>query len=245
MLITRSSQWNCQRIIWREHPTHPLREYWLSVVTYGLSSSVHNSVRAMKQCAEEFPKAAQVVHDDFYVNDCFTGADATIEAVNSRQSLCALLQRGGFELAKLSSNNSCMLEAAQDSESVIQPSEATDAKALGLRWTTTTDELTSRVMKSAIMSRSTKREILSDIAQLYDPNGFLSPIIICAKIEMQEFWQIGTAWDDPVPLTIQNRWDEFYHALDHLPEVRFSHWFGTCTTEKIQFHGFADASANH
>lgn len=144
-------QWNCQRILWREHETQPLREYWLTVVTYGLSSSVHSSVRAMKQCAidhnDEWPKAAQVVHDDFYVDDCFTGQDEVPDASTLRQDLSALLQKGGFELAKWASNNPAVLESVPAIEDIVELGEEADAKVLGLRWLTASDELTFRVMK--------------------------------------------------------------------------------------------------
>lgn len=74
----------------------------LTVVTYGMSSSVHNSVRAMQQCAldneHDYPRAARAVREDFYVDDCFTGADGSVEASQLCSDVDALLKRGGFEL---------------------------------------------------------------------------------------------------------------------------------------------------
>lgn len=52
-VVVARKHWNSQRIFWRERPSQPLQEYWLTVVTYGMSSSVHSSVRAMKQCATD------------------------------------------------------------------------------------------------------------------------------------------------------------------------------------------------
>lgn len=64
-------QWDCQRIFWRENPSDPLKEYWLTVVTFGLTSSAYLSVRCVLQTARgaenEFPEAARVIQRDFYI----------------------------------------------------------------------------------------------------------------------------------------------------------------------------------
>lgn len=238
--------WNSQRIIWREHSRLPIREYWLTVVTYGMSSSVHSSVRAMKQCAydhaEQWPRAAEVVHNDFYVDDCFTGADSVREAISLRHDLDQLLRQGKFELAKWSSNDNRVTGGPDGANGIIELGEEEDAKVLGLRWLTATDQLTFRVVKPLMSQHPTKREVLSEIAKLYDPNGFLSPIIVNAKLIMQDIWRSNTKWDSKIPVEILLRWNQFYETLDRLPAVRLPRWIGTASGAEIQFHGFADAS---
>lgn len=93
--------------------------------------------------------------------------------------------------------------------------------------------------------RPTKRQVLSEIAKLYDPNGFLSPVIISAKIIMQDIWRLGIGWDVAIPAEIQVRWDEFYNSLmvSRLQEIRLPRWFGMLGQSRVQLHGFADASS--
>lgn len=88
----------------------------------------------------------------------------------------------------------------------------------------------------------TKRIILSVVARLFDPVGFLSPCIIVAKIIIQELWTAGIAWDDQVPEPVRKRWIEYHKALVAAEKIRFPRWIGVRTEVKIQFHGFADAS---
>lgn len=52
--------------------------------------------------------------------------------------------------------------------------------------------------------KKTKRFILADIARIFDPLGFLTPIItFLAKHVMQLLWTSEVGWDDPIPTAIQ------------------------------------------
>lgn len=233
-------QWDAQRIIWREHRHQPMKEYWLKVVTYGMSSSVHSSVRAMQQCAidheREFERAAQAVREDFYVDDCFTGAHTSAEASELCTSMEALLKKGGFELCKWASNDRAVLRSLQCAEEIVELGEEEDTKVLGLRWITSTDKLTFRVVQLAIPERPSKRQVLSTIAKLYDPNGYLAPVIIVAKILMQDLWRLETSWDEFIPVELCKRWSEFYSSLEQLRAVQVPRWLGTQQGGKIQLH---------
>ena len=45
----------------------------------------------------------------------------------------------------------------------------------------------------------TKRAVLRQIAQIFDPVGFAAAFLICAKISMQHLWQQGLEWDQELP----------------------------------------------
>lgn len=239
-------QWDLQRIVWREHPSHPLREYHLKVVTYGMASSVYNSVRAMQQCAKDhahdFPDAAEAVHKDFYVDDCFTGADEEQGAAALCKDIDTLLMKGGFEMCKWASNSSNVLQRVQGAEGIIEMCDEVDAKVLGLRWLTATDELTFRVTRQSMPERPTKRQMLSEIAKLYDPNGFLGPAIVVAKLMMQDSWRFDIGWDQKIPVQMTQAWNEFYGFLPRIAEVKLPRWLGMSKKGKVQLHGFSDAS---
>lgn len=48
-------------------------------------------------------------------------------------------------------------------------------------------------------SLTTKREVLSDSAKIFDSLGLISCVTIVAKIISQRLWERGTAWDEPLP----------------------------------------------
>lgn len=130
----------------------------------------------------------------------------------------------------------------QGAEGIIELSDEADAKALGLRWITATDELTFRAVIPCMPKWPTKRQVLSEVAKLYDPNGFLAPIIINAKLMIQDLWHVGIEWDEKIPESMCVKWCEFYDTLDQLQQVKVPRWMGMRRTSKVQLHGFADAS---
>lgn len=95
------SQWDLQRIFWRESPNDPLQEYWLTSVIFGLASALHCSCRAMIQCARDnahvHPIAAKTIESDFYVDDGLFGAESIEAAMKLCKEIDTVLKSGGFE----------------------------------------------------------------------------------------------------------------------------------------------------
>lgn len=88
----------------------------------------------------------------------------------------------------------------------------------------------------------TKREILSEIGKLYDPNGYISPVVITAKIIMQKIWMEKVAWDDQVSAAIQVQWTKFVTELTELNKISIPRWLGMKAVWKTELHTFSDAS---
>ena len=59
----------------------------------------------------------------------------------------------------------------------------------------------------------TKRDVLWVSSKIYDPLGFITTVSIRAKIFMQELWEEGYSWDDPLPEEMQNKWHGIYSDL--------------------------------
>ena len=82
-------------------------------------------------------------------------------------------------------------------------------RALGFVWDTSSDCLVYEVVKSDIADMRLK--MLSLIAYLFDPIGFIAPFLVRANIFLQHVWQLGTGWDDALPpefLKECSKWQE-------------------------------------
>ena len=85
---------NLQRILWRYSSDETIQEYRLTKVTYGTSSAPFLATRCLKKLADDnkcqYPRAVQVLSNDFYVDDLLSGTSTTEDAikVHKKYHLC-------------------------------------------------------------------------------------------------------------------------------------------------------------
>ncbi|XP_031632022.1 uncharacterized protein LOC116346230 [Contarinia nasturtii] len=242
-------QWNLQRIFWRENRHDPIREYWLTVVTFGLTSSAHLAVRTTVQAAREakksYPAAAKAIEDDYYMDDCTSGASTEKKAFELAKNMHRILKGAGFNLCQWKSNSVELLkELGSDlHETSMVFSEEEDSSILGLKWLMRKDQFTFEVKTPLIEGELTKRKMVSCVAKLYDPNGYISPVIIAGRIMIRDLWKIGIDWDQNVPLENKERWYSYWNEIVQLEDFKIDRWLGTLEQTTVEIHGFADASS--
>lgn len=245
-IAVHPDDWDLQRILWIGQDNQPIA-YRLTTVTYGLTCAPFLALRTLQQLVKDeghrFSKAIVPMTKGRYVDDIFGGADSTSEAKDIIHQLIQLCESGRFPLQKWSSNRPEILP--QSNKETFSDVEIEPAlyKILGLVWRPCSDTLH---FSSTIPATSTitKRAIASDIAKLYDPLGLISPILIRAKIILQELWLLKIGWDEPLPTEIRERWITFRQQLLQIEQVSIPRWFGVLrsNTSTIEIHGFSDAS---
>lgn len=236
-----------QKIFWRDSPNEELLSYELNTVTYGQAAAPHCAVRALQQCAidhaKEYPLASKHVLNCFYMDDYLGGGDSVEEAKKIRFQLDCLLEKGGFELSKWCSN---VLEMGNLDETKLRDGipceEKETTSVLGLHWSPTEDEFIFKLSPIESKPTWTKRQILSEIGKLYDPNGFVAPFIMSAKLIVQQIWKIHGDWDEPVPQEINDNWNAIIGAVPKLNDIKIPRWLATNQNYSSELHGFCDAS---
>lgn len=238
-----------QRILWRFSFQDPVQEYQLRTVTYGLNSSPYLAIRVLHQLArdegENFPLAARVLVSELYVDDLVTGSDSLEEAKSLQLEIISLLDKGGFELRKWASNHPSLLsnlprEFCQQSSLSFDKEDSCTVKILGLKWFPGVDSFSYEVEVSNRLC--TKRNILSDLARIFDPLGFLTPISFFAKYLMQLLWSLGLEWDQEPPDDIKSKWLEFRLDLKNLSTLKIPRYYFLNGKVSYQLHGFCDTS---
>lgn len=247
-VLVHESQVSLQHILWHDNPQDFLNTYELLTVTYGTSSASFLATRCIKHLANkygsEFPSGSKCINRDFYVNDLLTGADTIVEIKQLREEVEALLNRGQFQLNKWQSNCPELMDINAEANAHSLPvNSESGSKILGVRWDPITDSFYFTYENDSVADRITKRVLLSQIASIFDPLGLLGPLVIVAKILLQDTWQSGVDWDESLPQDLHDRWLEFKNQLPQLSEmstprrVKF-----TSEQHQVQFHGFCDAS---
>ncbi|XP_044592073.1 uncharacterized protein LOC123270195 [Cotesia glomerata] len=90
----------------------------------------------------------------------------------------------------------------------------------------------------------TKRAILSEIAKLYDPLGLLAPIVVKAKIFMQDLWLDRVSWDEQLSPSLIHKWTGYREDLRNIESIRIPRWNNIAPGATMELHGFSDASQN-
>ncbi|XP_076384364.1 uncharacterized protein LOC143262699 [Megalopta genalis] len=236
-----------QQVLWRDH-NDSIKTFQLNTVTFGLSAAPYLAIRCLTQLADDehhrFPQASKVLKQDFYVDDLITGTPTIQEAISLREELTSLLNTAGLHIRQWASNDKRLLEDLPD-ENINQQlhlGESSIVKTLGIVWNSADDSITYTVRPILHTPRATKRFISSEIAKIYDPLGLLGPVIITAKLILQELWTLRIDWDESLPMAIHNKWSQYYSQLPLLNQARFRRKTVIQSASNIELHGFCDAS---
>ena len=180
------------RFLWKNLKTY--REpnvYVKTVLTFRDKSGPAMAQTALGKTADEaketFPAAAQVIKDNTYRDDICDSVPTAEEAYELTKDIDSVLETGGFEVQGWVSN-------------IVQPSgahqEGTKAgtflqgenveKVSGVVWNSSTVSLTFKASSDFFDCEEpiqlSKRKILSKVACIFDPIGFVTAFLIKAKV---------------------------------------------------------------
>ncbi|XP_072401151.1 uncharacterized protein [Diabrotica undecimpunctata] len=241
-------------ILWRNSPQDELQCIQLNTVTYGTNCGNFLSCRCLLELArthqESYPLASDAILNACYVDDMLYGADDPTNLLKAYFEITELLNKVGISVHKWCSNSQTFLEnvssRSHDSNYVIAP-ENGNSKVLGLYWNANSDVFLISVprfsQESLIKTTYTKREVLSLIAQIFDPEGLVAPVVIIAKLIMRKIWLAKIDWDDHLSSEILKEWLKFIQGLSCLQSLKIPRcFFKNKNIRKIEIHGFSDAS---
>ena len=217
-------------------------------VTYGVRSSAHHSVKVLEKTADlaDNPDIATIIRRDFAVDDLLTGAYSYEEATIIQDGLKDTLAQAGLCLRKWSSNDRAVIQRLPDSLQeqpsayVFNDHEHT-IKVLGIKWVHLMDHFTYTVEANTFCKPS-KRQMLSDISRLYDPLGWVTPVIIVFKVLIQRSWLAGIDWDSSLPDSILQDWTEAREGLSVIAQLKIPRHIGYTKDGELTLHVFCDAS---
>ena len=201
------------RFLWRNLETDRLPDiYVMNVLTFGDKPAPAMAQIALQKTADEGesinPEAAKTIKDSTYMDDILDSVNTTEDAKKLTSDVDKILEKGGFEVKGWLSNKD-LEDSNTEMNEIKVPQSQTEAKVLGVSWNCKEDVLKYKFEIEAVKScltDLTKRKILSQIARIYDPIGFVSPFLVRAKIKLQELWEEGVDWDDELPPSIQETW---------------------------------------
>ena len=167
-------------------------------VTNGVASSCFHSIRSLSECGnfETTPtEVKEVLQRDFYVDDILTDASSPSDTKELQRVLISTLKQAQIDLRKwTSSDPELVLSLPPEYREANQNFKFLDKehtiKTLGIVWKTLSDRFRFTFPKSKSLKpeSNTKRRMLSDIAQTFEPLGWLISVIISLMCLMQYAW---------------------------------------------------------
>ena len=241
------------RFLWRRPGTQdPVETYEMTVHIFGAVSSpaVCNFAlqRLMSDAPSDLKGVAGRIASDFYVDNFLSSFDCEKEALVTCQGLTRLLNTGGFELAQFLSSSRLVIESLPssiwvDPELDIDLEGLPTERTLGYLWNCQTDAFVFHFKSTP--EAETKRLILAAVSSVFDPLGLVAPVVLTAKIILQDVWRLKLEWDETVPTDVLTRWHRWTEEIPLLEEVtvRRSHLTQPQSNYRsVQLHAFADAS---
>ncbi|XP_067205357.1 uncharacterized protein [Linepithema humile] len=248
-VLINEAQIPLQRILWRDQQTEDIKTYELLTLTYGTASFLATKVIHQLADLEEnrYPVGAKIARRDFYVDDLITGTNSIGETLTIRDQITSLLKSGGFTLRKWTSNNEELLSGVTESSignAMLELDKDGTSKTLGVKWNPSKDVLQYTIgMQASELNLCTKRSILSNVAQIFDPLGLLGLVIVTAKIMIQRLWKLQVGWDESLPSDIYTEWMDYVVKIQKLNEFEVQRRvFHYGNDVQFELHGFCDAS---
>ena len=117
------------------------------------------------------------------MDNVITGENSTNKAVTFYHEVKLIFQSVSMNLREWISNSEDFLSNIPRIDRVKEK----NVKTLGMCWNTCSDSLTITGLPTIQLKVTmTKRDVLSMIAAIFDPLGYLCPVIIKAKLFMQQ-----------------------------------------------------------
>lgn len=248
-ILVHTNDRDFQRILWRHNKNEEIKEYRLNTVTYGLACAPFLAIRTLHQLTideeAKYPRGAAALRFDCYVDDIVSESHTVPNAVQTQTELRELCLAGGFSLRKWAANCKDVLAGIpQEHQLQEKPHEweGSSHSTLGLQWHPNQDHFHFAINQIPA-TELTKRRVLAETARLFDPLGWLAPVVMRAKILIQSTWLKRFDWDSPLPAADARPWQQLFTELPPLESLRMNRWLHTGSTDAhTEIHGFADAS---
>lgn len=212
------------RFLWRNFEIRPPDIYVKQVLTFGDISSPALANTALDLTAEEYegrlPVAVATIKHCRYMDDICDSLSTTSEAIKRAGEVDEILDSGHFKIKEWMSNRPLIQE---DKNSKFGTEwKPSDEKVLGVIWDRVHDELSVSVKPPPwkIPDKLTKRLVLSALAGVFDVIGLVAPVILVAKIWLQELWKDNYQWDESLPKPVKQKWMTWFEDLQSLKEYK-------------------------
>ncbi|EPB69630.1 Pao retrotransposon peptidase [Ancylostoma ceylanicum] len=232
------------RCLWLRDHHHPpnkdnLVTFRFTRVTFGLLSSPFLLAATTHFHLDQYSndiKLVTEIKENLYVDNLLLTTDTAEEAVHIYRRTKAMFKDMNMNLREFVSNEKEVMEALESRDKSTEASP----KVLGIRWNSNCDKLVIACVVP-VQQYVTKRTVASTIASIYDPMGWMLPLVHKAKIFLQSLWKDQLDWDAKLSVDRITEWNTICANMNEFQKT-ISRTITTRHSEAILVT-FADASS--
>ena len=243
------------RFHWQEPASDEIKIYRFTRALFGLTSSPFLLAGVLNQhldsWKDRYPVVVKELQDGLYVDDLMAGGVTVEETSEKKAKAMEVFEDATFSIHKWHSNAKEMegngeTSRESDDESTyakqqLGGGDCIGGKLLGLPWHREKD--TFSVDFKVVDDGTTKRDVLSQIAKVYDPLGLVSPTTLTAKLLFRDICDAKLSWDAELPQPLLKRWRDWKGTLPKEFTVPRPLTPYRIPVSDIELHGFGDASS--
>lgn len=247
------------RFLWWENGIMeaPPSVYRMKVHLFGAASSPGCANFGLKHLVArgegKFDQATvKFIQRNFYVDDGLASVDSEAEAIQLVEEARELCKIGKLRLHKFITNSKKVIatiprEECSEGATVLDLDlgQSKIERALGVHWCVASDMFyyTALVKENPY----TRRGVLSTVASIFDPLGFVAPFILVEKRTLQRMCRDKIGWDEPLPGDLKPHWEAWLRDLPNLSSLKIPRCYVLMTLTNVQqheLHHFSDASVS-
>ena len=179
-------------------------------------------------------KECEIIENDSYVDDIMSSVDEEEEAAKLTTGIDFVLEKGGFFIKRWIT--SAKTAEPMSSFDICDVTKSTSEKVLGVFWSPSEDvfrfkakinfseknrnvhteaDLDIEDLQKRFPVLLTSRMVLSQVAKIFDPLGFLTPFTLKAKLLLRKSGSGGVnhSWNEPLNTDLYLEWKEFFISL--------------------------------
>ena len=257
------------RFIWYQKDRKTLKYFQFTGHVFGKVCSPTCAIFCTQNNASnhrsEMKRACETVRSSTLVDDSLDSVETIGEAYKVILDLHKMHERIGLKIAKFASNSRELSRLFPDyvskSEEMLffetfGPQEMEYApgttpklprmRALGQMHNMDTDMFGYRFYELEKEIKWTKTSCLSQTMKVYDPLGFVIPVMLGMKLFMQSLWKRSASWTDTLTTEEETEWLQWLQNLPVLDKLSFPRILipGMMSDiSRIEIHVFCDASS--
>lgn len=206
-------------------------------VPFGVNSSPFLLAAAIRSHLEDKKEdwLCEVINNT-YVDNIILGSETTEEAERRCFQLKDIFGELSMNLREFRSMNRGLNEALTP----LGISEKGNQKVLGVTWNTDEDVLLTPRIPIPEGLQPTRRNVMSDYGQTFDPMGWMSPLLFKTKLFIQDLWRKKYSWNEELSEEDSTRWAVILREKSIEP-LALPRRIAT-SSENLQLCIFSDAS---